>query len=645
MARGYFLHIGDKTTCGGEIRTGSATLHFHGIGAARAGDIVTCGIFPGVFKILGGLPNRRNGGQPLAGTLHSVSSCLCRATFIPSIEDGYEIQAVILPDTVGVSVDNSIEDDEPEQYAQSAKRHKKPQTPEQEPQSAREEKATEQSPPPDKKKREITLTIGVFFDGTGNNSINVENMLKACSGEQFNLNSADAQSILTQSAQRNMGVSGIGSGSYIGYHTNIHWLNTLYKQSFSTESGHAQRALYIEGIGTEAGKPDSKIGKGLGTSDTGVIAKTDKAVTFLEKVIQRALLEVNQKLGSMFFSVKSLQFDIFGFSRGAAAARHFANRIQSEDTVVIEAIRQGMGEMEYLGAPSGKIRFIGIFDTVAAIGTPANGLNPHSADTGDVNIVLRPGIAEKVFHITAQNESRFNFALNSVQPAWPELALPGAHSDIGGGYLPLEQENLYLTRPDAETVLLTQPGQETRVYRQAMAQRQLLETVADIAPIVRTNKVIGETWFDDRMPQDRYGNFQKRSFAALVMRERIVKNDWSKVVLRVMLDAAQEAGVLFDPIRETNKELQLPPELIPYCNLAISLGKRTRTGKTMSGFTTDEIDLIAKDYIHCSAKWNAVEMDEHGKISGGTSVAEIIFTDRPDEEWRRTVYNMDGKKV
>ncbi|MFW8177622.1 type VI secretion system tube protein Hcp, partial [Klebsiella pneumoniae] len=86
---------------------------------------------------------------------------------------------------------------------------------------------------------------------------------------------------------------------------------------------------------------------------------------------------------------------------------------------------------EFSGAPGGKTRFLGIFDTVAAIGTPVNGFNPHSADTGDVNLALRPGVAEKVFHITAQHECRFNFALNSVKPAWPELALPGAHSDIG----------------------------------------------------------------------------------------------------------------------------------------------------------------------------------------------------------------------
>ncbi|VEB92273.1 Uncharacterized conserved protein [Citrobacter koseri] len=126
-------------------------------------------------------------------------------------------------------------------------------------------------------------------------------------------------------------------------------------------------------------------------------------------------------------------FDIFGFSRGAAAARHFANRVQSEDGAIVNAINAGMVKQVYTGKPAGKTRFMGIFDTVTAVGTPFNGLNPHSADTGDVNIRLRPGVAQKVFHITAQHECRYNFALNSVAPAWPEITLPGVHSDIGGG--------------------------------------------------------------------------------------------------------------------------------------------------------------------------------------------------------------------
>jgi hypothetical protein len=42
------------------------------------------------------------------------------------------------------------------------------------------------------------------------------------------------------------------------------------------------------------------------------------------------------------FVVDTLLFDIFGFSRGAAAARHFANRVQAEDSTIISAISTGM---------------------------------------------------------------------------------------------------------------------------------------------------------------------------------------------------------------------------------------------------------------------------------------------------------------
>jgi Uncharacterized alpha/beta hydrolase domain (DUF2235) len=513
------------------------------------------------------------------------------------------------------------------------------------PAPAKTRREPEQQAQSAKKKREITLTIGVFFDGTGNNAVNVDNMLQACTTEHFNLSAADARLVLDRCGQEQIGVSGIGASSYTGYFTNVHWLNTLYKQVFPQESEYFQRAVYIEGIGTKAGKPDSTVGQALGISDTGVIAKTDDAVSKLPLGIQQAIVTVTEALGNTPFVIKALQFDIFGFSRGATAARHFANRVSMEEAAIIAAIRAGIGEIEYRGAPAGKNRFIGIFDSVAAIGTPINGFNPHSADTGSVNILLRPGVAERVFHITAQHECRFNFALNSVQPGWPELALPGAHSDIGGGYLPLEQENLYLTRPRVETVPLTQPGEQTRVYRQAMAELKMLDAAPAIAPIVRQNTIMAETWSDDRLPPNHYGNFQKRSFAALSIRDRRVKNDWSKVVLQVMLDAAQEAGVLFDAIDPKNPNMKLPTELIPLCDKAIAMGKAARRGQPAARFTASEIDLLAKDFIHCSANWNAITLDAKGMIRGGTSPAAVIsFTNRPDEQWRRTVYNMDGKK-
>jgi len=493
--------------------------------------------------------------------------------------------------------------------------------------------------------RHIILTLGVFFDGTGNNAVNTQNMLAACTAAHFELSDPDAEIILARTAEEKMGISGTSATSYIGGYTNIHWLNTLYKTDIPIDTRQVQAAIYVEGIGTEAGKPDSMLGLTLGVADTGVIAKTDLAVKQIAGAINRFFDEIGKVVSLPSLKVTELRFDIFGFSRGAAAARHFANRIQDKDRVIANAIRYGMGEVNYVGAPAGKTRFIGIFDTVAAIGTPQNGLNPHTANTGEVNIMLRPGVADKVFHITAQNECRFNFALNSVQPAWPELALPGAHSDIGGGYLPVVRENIFLTRPEGETVPLNTPPQKSRAYRHAVAQLSVLEASAVVAPLIRTNDISADVWEDERMPAHHIEGMQKRAFAALTMKQRLVKNDWSKVVLRVMLDAAQEAGVVFENIPDDNDDLSLTSELLELSGKTIMMGKRTRAGITPPLFNQQEIDLIAQDYIHCSANWNSITLDSHRKIYGGMSPSQIIgFVNRPDEGWKRTTYDMDGNK-
>ena len=493
--------------------------------------------------------------------------------------------------------------------------------------------------------RHIILTLGVFFDGTGNNAVNTQNMLAACTAAHFELSDPDAEIILARTAEEKMGISGTSATSYIGGYTNIHWLNTLYKTDIPIDTGQVQAAIYVEGIGTEAGKPDSMLGLTLGVADTGVIAKTDLAVKQIAVGLRKFFNDLSEFISVPSLKVTELKFDIFGFSRGAAAARHFANRIQDKDRVIANAIRYGMGEVNYVGAPAGKTRFIGIFDTVAAIGTPQNGLNPHTANTGEVNIMLRPGVVEKVFHITAQNECRFNFALNSVQPAWPELALPGAHSDIGGGYLPVVRENIFLTRPEGETVPLNTPPHKSRAYRHAVAQLSVLEASAVVAPLIRTNDISADVWEDERMPAHHIEGMQKRAFAALTMKQRLVKNDWSKVVLRVMLDAAQEAGVVFDPLDSNKPGLALPQELSSLCETAIKSGKAARLGLSLIHFTPTEIDIIAEKYIHCSANWNSITLDSHRKIYGGMSPSKIIgFVNRPDEGWKRTTYDMDGNK-
>lgn len=607
MTIGYYLVVEDETTCGGIILEGDFTHTLFGRAVAREEDRVSCGKHPGTYIIVGHIPHDTINGRKFAGTLHSRSSCPCNAEFIPSmVNDTYEF--------IGEETAAKSSSAEPKQRGQAAK----------------------------KPKREITLTLGVFFDGTGNNANNTDARLKACNAEHYEMSSADAISSVQQCVKITHGLSGISAGSHLGYYTNVHWLRTLYKLDLPINEGFGQETIYIEGIGTETGLGDNSYGMGTGGGDTGVIKKTDKAIIQIVDAINRYLDSAQEASNSI---IKELQFDIFGFSRGAAAARHFANRVFSQDPQVIAAIKAGLGNVEFSGTPGGKTRFIGIFDTVAAIGTPENGFNPHTADTGDVNIALRPGVAEKVFHITAQHECRFNFALNSVKPAWPEVELPGAHSDIGGGYNPVEHEAYFLTRPQFETVPFSTDDTHTRVYQQTVQQLKDMNQFPAINSVCQNVEIDVKTWHDDRMPADHYGRLQKRSAAALIL-DRTTYNDWSKVSLRVMLDAAQEAGVKFDPIRETNLKLRLPIELDALCQKALRLGKAVRNGETRYVFTSPELNVLAKKYLHCSANWNSVIKDEQGLPIGAVKPAKLVtFTNRPDEQWRRTVYDMEGNKI
>ncbi|UBX48993.1 PAAR domain-containing protein [Providencia alcalifaciens] len=89
MTIGYFLRVGDKSTCGGQILTGDNTMQWYGIAGAREGDIVSCGKHSGVYHILGGVSSIWLEGRKHAGSLESFSSCPCHSRFIPSISDCY----------------------------------------------------------------------------------------------------------------------------------------------------------------------------------------------------------------------------------------------------------------------------------------------------------------------------------------------------------------------------------------------------------------------------------------------------------------------------------------------------------------------------------------------------------------------------
>jgi len=119
------------------------------------------------------------------------------------------------------------------------------------------------------------------------------------------------------------------------------------------------------------------------------------------------------------FAAGDRNIDIVGFSRGAALAVHFANVIADDGVKVAGALEK----------PT--IRFLGVWDVVAAFGIPINlGINFNR-----INLGYKLGLSKSViscYHALALDESRPPFRPTRVR-AGCEVWFRGVHSDVGGG--------------------------------------------------------------------------------------------------------------------------------------------------------------------------------------------------------------------
>lgn len=228
-------------------------------------------------------------------------------------------------------------------------------------------------------------------------------------------------------------------------------------------------SIYIEGVGTfdDARDPNDydSLGQGFGLGKKGGRAKILKAKEQVIKVLRNF----------QGCKPKSITFDIFGFSRGAALARHFVNVILAgvpdlthpkeehvtgvytpfgnllreveEGDITLDApacAAAGRSPKAYVYKPLDagivKIRFVGLFDTVGSFYWGGND------DEGEFVLNLPQGCAKKVVHLVSRDERRKNFRGTSIfnitrategtveQGEKKEITLGGVHSDIGGGY-------------------------------------------------------------------------------------------------------------------------------------------------------------------------------------------------------------------
>ncbi|MCF6219270.1 MAG: DUF2235 domain-containing protein [Gammaproteobacteria bacterium] len=159
-----------------------------------------------------------------------------------------------------------------------------------------------------------------------------------------------------------------------------------------------------------------------------------------DKLRNRALAPPEEDVGSIIKQAVSDIYNyyeegdelfVFGFSRGAAIARRFVSLLSST--------------LPALGIKPPKVRFMGVFDTVAAIKHP-NLFNEKIKPASDVvfeNRFISPLIEEAV-HLLSLDDRRIAFypALmnqsvdsDNLQDARvEEVWFSGAHSDVGGSF-------------------------------------------------------------------------------------------------------------------------------------------------------------------------------------------------------------------
>lgn len=298
-----------------------------------------------------------------------------------------------------------------------------------------------------------------FFDGTGNN-------LSADFG--LNKHSNVAKLYRAHKGEDNSGANAAAgsAGATSIYRIYIPGLGTYFREIGDEGIGYSNIAGLVAGW-----NGDARLAWALGEYDRAmrtIVQRTDDP--------KNKLIEVN--------------ISVFGFSRGAALARAFihdfvANRcLHTGDGIWV--LKQGNHRI--------RIRFMGLFDTVASAGTPMSGNNMRVKDAKGTYAVQRdnrfrhfkdtvptvlafaptaapgadpapgtanghvgwgdrmliPDMVEEVRHFVAAHEVRNSFPLDSIQvmegPArWRhrpnkffEYVYAGVHSDVGGSYKPGE---------------------------------------------------------------------------------------------------------------------------------------------------------------------------------------------------------------
>lgn len=516
----------------------------------------------------------------------------------------------------------------------------------------------------------IDFVIGVFFDGTGNNRFNSDLIYYKHLDKQKNVIESEYKPIKVKGEKKDFIAK--TDSSYWNPYSNVALLHDLYKVGLDEKNKKTYYIRqYVQGIGTLEKEEDDVLGSGFGIYERGVIGK-----------VQEACEKISIQLFDLFkikkeYTIGSLTFDVYGFSRGAAAARHFCNEIVginsittnldnqkdsnfSKDRIKIDNTRVSLKNnrilvsqtytLGMLGAELKKkkihfnstdnfskandnekvsIRFLGLFDTVVSqfISKYYGDFNldklkeyndlVKTKNFQEANIDISKLNIKKVLHLTAGDEWRENFPL-TITNKGITLKMLGAHSDIGGGYAALKNEN-------------------TKIHLFKVITGTNIDAINN--PKIEKKELEMQTFFikngfcvnNDEIEFKKIGEITKKidnftnAVNGVVMRlesNRVLKSRYSTVPLTVMKQISQKAGVpMVNNVTEIKNlnpkinykpfEYEMPKDLDDYLKIVLELVNEEyellynkKVVKAKSKLTTEMIHNIRHNYIHLSANFN-----------------------------------------
>lgn len=181
--------------------------------------------------------------------------------------------------------------------------------------------------------------------------------------------------------------------------------SNVYKFFLAYDTKENGPKWYMNGIGRD--DPDS----GIRTNWTDALNGNTghERVRFMRQRLDDYMSSTTFQHGEM------VNIDIVGFSRGAAMARDFANRVAT----------QLKGDKYKNSGACIQLRFLGLWDSVAQFG-------PNGADNTAWHLAI-PEEAKNVFHAVALNEHRYAFPGEAIGRG-TQRGFIGSHADIGGSY-------------------------------------------------------------------------------------------------------------------------------------------------------------------------------------------------------------------